>query len=376
MKNILLYTDTPQTGGAELQMFLLAKFLNKDLFNPILACSNFKELDKWCENFEKEGIQVIRLNVKHKHDPRHYTQLKKLIKQEKIDLLHIHLWNPASCRYGFLAGSSKKIPIITTEHDPFKLSAIKDFFKKRVLKNTSKIIAISENNKKILSSLYKDQKNKIEVILNGIDTTWWQSQLFRITKEDIIKIKKEIFRAKEDTLIITSIAELHERKGLKYLIKAIPDVIKKYPNIKLIIIGDGPDKKNLEHLIKKLKIENHVELLGKKKEIPKLLKSSNIFCLPSIREGFGLVNLEAMAIPLPIVATLAGGIPEIVKNNKTGLLVPPENSEKITKALIELISSEKKRKSLAEEGFKRVHEYFDAKIMAKKYEKIYLETLS
>ena len=105
---------------------------------------------------------------------------------------------------------------------------------------------------------------------------------------------------KENTLIIATIAELHERKGLKYLISAIPEVTEKYPNVKLVIIGEGSERKNLENLIKKLKIENHVILLGRKKEIPKLLKSSNIFVLPSRREAFGLVNLEAMFIPLPV----------------------------------------------------------------------------
>ncbi|MBI2634526.1 hypothetical protein HYW82_02570, partial [Candidatus Peregrinibacteria bacterium] len=74
MTKILFYTDTPQIGGAELQIFLLAKFLDKKKFTPILVCSNFPQLDKWCENFQKEEIKVIRLNVSHKHDPRHFFQ--------------------------------------------------------------------------------------------------------------------------------------------------------------------------------------------------------------------------------------------------------------------------------------------------------------
>jgi glycosyltransferase involved in cell wall biosynthesis len=372
--NILLYTDTPQIGGAELQMFLLAKFLNKTVFTPILACSNFPALDKWCEKFEKESIKVIRLNVKHKHDPRHFIQLKKIIKSEKINLLHAHVWNPASCRYAFNA--AKNISIITTEHDPFKLPLIKNLFKKRTLKKVAKIIAISENNKKLLENLYPEHKNKIQVIHNGIDTTWWQSQLLRITEEDINKIKTQTFHAKKDTLIIATIAELHERKGLKYLIQAIPEITQKFPNIKLIIIGEGSQRDFLERVIKKLEIRNHVELLGHRKDIAKLLKSSNIFCLPSRREGFGLVNLEAMMIPLPIVATSVGGIPEIVQNEKTGLLVEPENSEALAKALIQLIGSSELRKKMAEAGFDRVTNHFDAKKMAEEYEKTYNSVIS
>jgi len=368
MKKILLYTDTPQIGGAELQIFLLAKFLNRSKFTPILCCSNYSSLDKWCSKFEKEGIKVIRINVKHKHDPRHYFQIKKIIKNEKIDVLHAHVWNPASCRYALMI---KNIPIIITEHDPFKLSTIKNFFKKSALKRVKKIVTVSENNRKVLQDLYPQFANKMTVIHNGIDTNWWQSQLLRFTDEDYKKIKKDIFHAHENTLIITTIAELHERKGIKFLLLAIPAIVEKFPNIKFILIGDGPERANLEKLAKKLNITNHVEFLGRQKGIPQLLKSSDIFCLPSRREAFGFVNAEAMITGLPVVATKVGGIPEIVEDGLTGLLIEPENSEALSKALAKLIGSEEKRKKMGQAGHNSILKNFDAKVMAVEYEKLY-----
>lgn len=371
MKKILHYTDTPQIGGAELQIFLLSKFLNKEKFEPILACSNYSSLDKWCENFQKENFRIIRMNVKHKHDPRHYFQLRKILREEKINILHLHIWNPASCRYAFGAAKSLKIPVITTEHDPFKLSALKDFFKRKALHEVKKIITVSKNNAKILKEIYPEYRDKIAVIHNGIDITWWQSQLLRFTEEDRREIKEEKFLARENTLIITSIAELHERKGLKYLIEAVGELVAKYPNIKLVIIGEGSERNNLENLIGKLKLENHVVLLGRQKEIPKLLKSSDIFVLPSRREAFGLVNAEAMITGLPIVASNVGGISEIVEDDESGILVEPENSRELAKALRKLISSESLRENMAKVGQKIVAENFSAKVMAEKYEKIY-----
>lgn len=370
MSNILFYTDTPQTGGAELQIFLLAKFLNKDKFTPILACSAYPALDRWCENFIKEGIKVIRMNVKHKHDPRHYFQIKQIIKNEKIDLAHLHLWNPASCRYAFSAAGSCKIPIITTEHDPFELSFLKDLLKKQNLKKVREIITVSRNNQKILQKLYPEHKEKIKIIHNGIDTVWWQSQLLRFTDEDRKKIKERLFMARENTLIIISIAELHERKGLKHLIEAIPKIVKKFPNIKLVIVGEGPDRQNLEKLIKKLDIEKHVVLIGTQKEIPKLLKSSDILVLPSRREAFGFVLLEAMITGIPVIASKVGGISEII-DNKNGLLVESENPEKLSAALIDLIGNPKKRQKLAAAGHKTVLEKFTTKKMAEEYEREY-----
>ena len=369
VKNILLYTDTPQVGGAELQMFLLAKFLDKKEFTPILACSNYLSLDKWCDNFIKEGIKIIRINVKHKHDPKHFIELRRIIKEEKIDLVHAHVWNPASCRYAFSAASSTKTPIITTEHDPFKLSILKDFIKKRSLKATNQVVTVSSANQKVLKKLYPEFKEKFVVIPNGIDTTWWHSQSLRFTDLDRKKVKEELFLAHEDSLIIISVAELHERKGLKYLIEAIPEVAAKFANIKLVIVGEGPEREELEKEIKKLGIENHIILTGRQKEIPKLLKCADIFVLPSRREAFGLVLLEAMISELPVIASETGGIPEVIKN--TGILVEPENYKGIAAALIDLISHPEKRQKLASAGEKLVHEKFEAKKMAEEYEKIY-----
>jgi glycosyltransferase involved in cell wall biosynthesis len=169
----------------------------------------------------------------------------------------------------------------------------------------------------------------------------------------------------------SSVAELHERKGLKYLINAIPEVIKKFPNTKFVLIGDGPNRSDFEHLVKKLNLERHVTFLGRQKEIPKLLKSSNIFLLPSIREGFGLVNLEAMITPLPIIATKAGGIPEVVVNKETGILVETEDSKALTDALLKLIAASDLREKYAKAGHKRILEKFDAQKMATEYGKVY-----
>lgn len=376
MKKILLYTDTPQTGGAELQIFLLAKFLNKQNYTPILAVSDYSGLDKWCENFEKEGIKVIRLNVKSKHDPKHLPQLKSIIKQEKIDLLHAHIWNPASCRYAFFAGSQTNTPIVTTEHDPFKISWLKDLFKKNTLKKIDKIITVSENNAKIIQQLYPKHAEKIQVIHNGIDTTWWQSQLLRFSNKDLKKIKIEKFFAKEDTLIIITVAELHERKGLEYLIRSIPLIVEDFSNTKLVIVGEGPNRKNLETIVEKLKIKHLVTFMGRQKNVPKLLKSSNIFALPSKREAFGLVNLEAMLTPLPIVASKVGGIPEIIKDGETGILVESENSHALAAAIKTLIADSGKRNEMANAGQKRALEHFDAKKMAEEYEQVYSKILS
>ncbi|MBI4231695.1 glycosyltransferase family 4 protein [Candidatus Peregrinibacteria bacterium] len=370
MKKILLYTDTPQVGGAELQMFLLAKFLDRSKFKVLLACSKNAKLDSWCQNFLNEGLSVQRLNVIHKHDPRHFTQLKGIIKKEQIDLLHLHIWNPASCRYAL---AIKSIPKIISEHDPFKLSGLKDVYKKHALKQVSSIVAISNNNAELLKELYPDQSKKITVIHNGIDISWWQSQTFSFSQKERKEMKEDLFYAREDTLIVLNIAELHERKGQEYLILAIPKVVEKFPNIKFVFVGEGPNRYELENLVLKNKIERHVTFTGRQKNIPKILKSADIFCLPSRREAFGMVNLEAMISGLPVIASRTGGIPEVVSS--AGILVEPENPNALSKALLLLIQDPTIRAELADVGKERVISQFSAKTMAEKYEKIYEKIL-
>lgn len=371
MKKILLYTDTPQVGGAELQMFLLAKFLDRKNFKPILVCSKSPNLNSWCQNFINEGLQVHRLNVVHKHDPRHFSQLKSIIKKEQIDLLHLHLWNPASCRFALHVNN---IPKIITEHDPFRISPLKDFFKRKALKKVDAIVAISNENSRQIQTLYPEESQKVRVIHNGIDISWWQSQTLSFSDKDRTEIKENLFYAREDTLIILNIAELHERKGQEYLIEAIPTVVEKFPNIKFVFVGEGPNRHHLESLVNKYKIERHVTFTGKQKNIPKILKSADIFCLPSRREAFGMVNLEAMISGVPIIASRTGGIPEII--NQTGILVEPESSRALSKALLLLIQDPESRAQLAEAGKARVFSDFSAKSMSQKYEKIYEEILS
>jgi len=362
-KNILLFTDTPLSGGAELQMYLLAKFLDREKFNPIVCIGPYEPLDKLANNIENEEIKTIRLPIKHKNDSKQLKLLKEIIKNEKIDILHVHLWNPASGRFALIAGKLTNTPTIITEHDPFKINPIKNIFKKFALKNVKQIVTVSSDNKKLLQKLYPKFSAKIKVIHNGIDLTWWKSQ--------VLSFRKNILKTEgKNTITALTVAELHPRKGLDILLQTIAKNFKN-KQIKFVIAGDGPQREKLEKFIQKNELENSVTLLGRRKNIPHLMKSSDIFILPSRREAFGMVILEAFASGLPVIASRTGGIPEIIKNEKTGLLVEPENSEKLAEAIAKLSSSKKLREKFIKNSACLVTEKFDAKIMAKNYEKTY-----
>jgi len=373
MKKIIFYTDTPIYGGAERHMLLLADKLDKQAYSVHLVCANQKTLDNWVKEWLEHGHSVTRMKVAHKHDPRNLFQLKQIIKKEKPNLLHIHLWNPASCRYAFSA-AGKSVPIVVTEHDPFPLSGIKNSLKKRYLNKTTHVIMVSDANKNLWLQLYPFLKEKISTVHNGIDLELFNSKIIHFSSQERLKIRKELFSAKSDDFVILSVAALHKRKGIDVLINAFAKLFSERENVKLVIAGEGPEQKHLEKLISSLKIFNKIVLLGYQENIPALMKAADLFVLPSRKEAFGLVLTEAMAAQLPIIASCTGGIPEIIHNNKNGILVEPENPDKLAESIMFMIKNKAARDKLTYVAHHDV-KTFDAEIMAQKTARIYSKAL-
>lgn len=366
MKKILFYTDTPMLGGAERQMFLLAKFLPKEKYNVTLACSAYKNLDGWCEKFIKEGCNVIRLKVAHKHDPRHYFALKKIL--PNFDLLHLHLWNPASCRYAFMA--AQHIPIVVTEHDPFLLGSFKKSLKNALSKKVKKIIVASAAAEKEVLKNTPHVAERIIIIPNGIDIEEFKKEIKNNGRDEY---RTKYFHATSNEKIILCVAELHPRKGQRFLIEAVKLLLPNFPNLKLALVGEGPARNEYESQTRDIK--DRILLLGWRNDVEKLMNAADIFVLPSLREAFGLVLLEAALAGLPTIATHVGGIPEIIEHEKTGLLIEPQNANELANAIRTILSNPDKSKEWSAEAAKKVETQFGAKAMAEKTGEAYDELL-
>lgn len=367
MKRVLFYTDTPLLGGAENQMLLLAKFMPAEKYSITLACSSFKNLNAWCQKFMGLGINVIRVGVAGKHDPRNFLYLKKILGD--FDLLHLHVWNPASCRWAFLAAG--ETPIVVTEHDPFILSGFKGWLKNKLMKSVRAIIAISEASKKIIIAQDPKLAEKITVVHNGIDIEQWKADAKLESRNEY---KRLHLGALQNEKVILCVAELNKRKGQKYLIEAAKILADAGTlNFKLVFVGDGPERKYYEKLAAPL--GDKVLFLGRKKEIAKLMTAADIFVLPSEREAFGLVLLEAGVACLPIIASNVGGIPEIIDDGKIGILVPSENPQVLAEAINKLLQNPEIAKSLAHSAKSKVEMHFNAKTMAGKTAEVYDKVL-
>lgn len=225
---------------------------------------------------------------------------------------------------------------------------------KSTLRNADILIAINSHSKRLYSQFVPDEK--IRVIPPGVDINRFYFSENNHYKHEIL-----------------TVGYLVKRKGIDYLVNAMPDIIKFIPNAQLRIIGDGPEKPNLQRLCKKLCVERNVIFQGlvQNSDISKFYRDSSIFCLPSHSETFGNVFLEAMSCGRPVITTPTIGAMEIIEDGKTGILVPPRESKKLANNIIDLLKDGDTMKKMGLLGRKVVEDKYDWNIISKKYFEVY-----
>lgn len=315
------------------------------------------------EKAEKERLPVFPLKVRSEIDIFSVLKLARHMKKAGCVLVHSHDAHAASV--SAMAASRAGVPIrVISRRVDFSLK--KNYFSKiKYRRDIDLIIAISEGVKKVLISCGID-KDKIRVVPSGIDYTPFEN----ITSQDYLH--RELGFSKDDFLV-GIVAHLADHKGHKYLIEAAGILKKKAPQIKLIIVGKGPLRMELDKQAKATDVDDIVFFLGFREDIPQILASLDVFVLSSYLEGLGTSIMDAMASRLPVVATNVGGIPELVTHEKTGLLVPPKDPAALARAVLKLYRDRKQAALYGENGYNVVHDKFSSRAMAKKIIKEYEE---
>jgi len=171
--------------------------------------------------------------------------------------------------------------------------------------------------------------------------------------------------------VVGNVAALVPHKGQRYLIEAAHLVVKQIPDARFIILGEGELRQHLEHLVKEHALEKHVLLPGFRTDVIGCIKGFDLFVMSSVTEGLGTSLLDAMACARPIVATNAGGIPEIIEDGVTGLIVPPRDSHALADAIVRALNDDALRRRLADAGFARVRERFTVERMVAETATVY-----
>ena len=320
------------------------------------------------EEAKRMGLKTFLFDSQGRVDFKTIFHTRRFLKENNIDILHSH--NYKSDIIGFLATRFSKTQWVVTNHVWHGTDAKMRFYEgidNTVLKFAKIVCAVSQEIKDDL--IHKGfKKNNLYVVHNGISI----SQFNKNSKGQ--ELRKSWNLSDNDTLINMT-GRLAPEKGHEILFKALKEVTGQYPHVKCLVVGDGPLKKELEVIVNRLELTNHIIFTGIRKDTAAIYSACDIMVNSSLIEGLPMTILEAMASRLALIATRVGAVPQVIKNEKNGILLEPGNEKALAQAIIDLMNNPVKRHHLAEEAYKDVCEHFSDQRMANDYKKIYEDLL-
>jgi glycosyltransferase involved in cell wall biosynthesis len=300
------------------------------------------------------------------------TMLSALLKR-KFDLIHAHECFAPSSFYSAVAASVKNTPFLITQHnDQLPRSYVKRILYctdtstsgKYVLMQAKKIVALSRSIKKHLLML-RAKEEKIEVIPNAIDTVEFAPDKMNLLKENW----------GISPPVVLFVGRLIEKKGIRYLLEAFLNVIEELPDVKLVLVGGGPEEKRLLEAQRKCANIYHIDFVDNKL-MPNIYSGSDVVVMPSLEERFGNVVLEAMASGKPVIGSFVGGMKDTIVHGKTGYHVQPMDSERISHSILKILTDQNLRKRLGQNAREFVVQNYSTQIVADRIEKLYDDAVS
>jgi len=371
---IFQHTYFPFVGGAEIAVREITDRLGADFeFDLITA-----KMDKKLSDFEKIGnINVYRVGKgwivdKYLYPFIAYRKAIKLNKERKYGIIHgiMATWGGISAMLFKLKNKNVKYLLTMQSGDSDFFMFIRTWFWHPIYKMVyTKADYIQTISNWLAGRARKYGYNgEIKVVPNGVDL-----DKFRMQNAECRILKSE-FGIKDDEKVVITVSRLVKKNGVNYLIEAMAKVNK----CKLLILGIGKDEKKLKKLVKKLNIEDRVFFLGhiKHNELTKYLWVSDIFCRPSLTEGFGNVFVEAMAAGLPVIASPVGGIVDFVEDGKTGLFCKVKNPKSIANVINKLLKDKELYNRIVENGLEMVKEKYDWDYISVEMANIYKELVA
>lgn len=362
---ILLLTTHLDFGGISIYCVSLAKAL-KEMGHEVAVSSSGGVLTS---ELKAAGIGHIQLNIRTKSELsplvwKAYKKLEVIFKTQRPDIIHVHtrVTQAVACMIYKKTG----IPYLSTCHGFFRPHLGRKMFGFW----GKKVIAISEAVREHLVNDLKAKKETIALIHNGIDVKKFQAV--------VSEKQKSAYRSRlgiKNGPVVGIIARLSPVKGHRFLLGAMKEVLKKYPHAQLLIIGDGPQKRNLIELTIGLGLGKCTFIEESTMDTRLALSVMDIFVLPSIQEGLGLSAMEAMVAGVPVIGSNVGGVYSLIKDDQTGILVPPQDPLALAAAIIRLLDDKGLGLNMANAARELIKEKFSLEDMAKKVERLYKEAI-
>lgn len=364
---ILHLTTHINIGGITTYIYLLGRGLDRSKYE-LSVFSSGGEME---QQFQEVGIKTHSspFRTKSELSPKLYFAIPRLIeiiKREQIDLLHAH--TRVTQVMAWWIQKITGVPYLSTCHG---------FYKRRLGRKLlpawgDRVVAISPPVADSLLNDFKVPQNQLRTILNAIDV----ENLEKLTQQKNTASIVSEYKLQSTKPKLGIVARVVRDKGHEYLLKAVAQLLKRYPDLKLLVVGEGPYLAEIKKLSNRLKMDNNVIFLGNLKDVTRALSVIDIFILPAVwREGFGLSIVEAMALKKPVVVTNIWALNSLVRNRINGLLVKPKDVSELANAIAELIEDSELRLKIGLSAYQTVKNEFSIVRMATEFDELYQEVI-
>jgi glycosyltransferase involved in cell wall biosynthesis len=340
-------------GGGERYLELLFDRLDRARYRGLLICP---EPGPFVRRMEERGVDTQLVHLAPLFNPMAFWRLTRLLVRERVTILQTH--GARANFYGRIAGRLAGVPvIISTVHNSMKdyevgsiTRGLYRFLLRLTLPLAHRIICVSEANRSDLIDECPAAKAKTYTVYNGVDLSAFSSRF------DRQKVRREIGVLQGPVLV--TIARLTEQKGHRYLVQALPCLLETWPQLCCLFVGEGELRDALHCMANDLGVERACRFVGVRQDIADILAAADVVVLPSISEGFPFVLLEALAMGCPVVASRVNGVPELIEDHKTGLLVPSRDPQALAKAILEVLGDPTAARKMGAEGRAVVRERY------------------
>lgn len=363
----LIYSE--KVGGSEMVAGNVCSYLDRSKFDPLVLFM-LRSQGGMPEILQKLHVLCKHLNMPWRSIPFESLYLTYLLNKIQVDILHVH-HIPLYLRVAKAVKRSRVKGVVFTEHAKFSIEQSK------YLQNGCRIAAQQANAFTTVSSDLKDyfvrdlniSDSLIKIVLNGVDVNRFNPE----RKKNSLKLMlPENFSGK----ILIHVGRLAEAKDHKTLLAAMKQIVQNGHDVFLFLVGDGELRSALEQQISVLGLNKCVMMLGMRSDVDKLLLGADVFVMSSKREGLPMVLMEAMSCGLPVVSTDVGGISELVRDLKSGLLVEPGKPDSLAKAIERILTRPEVGGLLGEQARKIIVEKYSLEATAKSYVQLYEQSLS
>ena len=350
-------------GGQEMRIVAESAAFRHKGYNMMIACHPDSEIFK---EAQVAGIPTIPLRIRNGMDLSALIRCLWILRVNRVDLVHTHS-SPDAWVCG-MAAYLARVPVVRSRHlsTPISPGCISYFL---YMKMANSVITSGQTVKDLMVQRNRMLPERIVPIPAGVKVLRFSPGI------DPMPIYRE-FGLRAEDFIVGIVAVLRSWKGHQYLIKAVHTLVERGVPVKLLIVGAGPQERNIRNKIQELKLKDHVFLTGYRQDVPTMISAMNCLVLPSTEnEATPQVLPQALAMKVPVLGTNVGGIPEVVINYETGLLVPPRDPGALSEALIWIYKQPQEAAAMAERGYHYIHANFTFDKTIESTEQVYLNLL-